>query len=166
MSSRVLAVAAAAITAAAVAVPGLAQSSGGGQTLTFHELNKGSRFGYVDNPPRNPKHRAPVFSIGDEIVFGNPLTDDSGAKLGELRARCLVTKKAPASDAGFNQARPLCTGAFVTTKGAVFVETVNSAAKQTTGAVTGGTGAYVGARGTFTSTTTKTGSNDVVNLLP
>jgi hypothetical protein len=30
----------------------------------------------------------------------------------------------------------------------------------------GGTGAYVGARGTFTSTNTKTGSNDVVNLLP
>ena len=52
------------------------------------------------------------------------------------------------------------------TKGTIFVETVNSAAKQTTGAVTGGTGAYVGARGTFTSTTTKTGSNDVVNLLP
>jgi hypothetical protein len=56
--------------------------------------------------------------------------------------------------------------ARLTSKGTLFVETVDSAAKGTEGAVVGGTGAYVGARGTFSSTTTKTGSNDVVNLEP
>ena len=52
-------------------------------------------------------------------------------------------------------AEPRCPGAFVTSKGTLFVETVDSAAKGTEGAVVGGTGAYVGARGTFSSTTTK-----------
>ena len=165
MSSRILALAAAGVTAAAVATPVLAQSNGGGQALTFRELDKGSRFEYVDNPPRNNPHRRPVFSIGDQIVLGNPLADDTG-KIGELRATCTLTKRAPASDAGVNQGHPFCTGAFVLKAGTLFVETVNSGAKSTNGAVVGGTGAYVGARWTFTSTNTKTGSNDVVSLLP
>jgi hypothetical protein len=165
MSSRILSLAAAGITAAAVATPVLAQSSGGGQTLTFRELDKGSRFGYVDNPPRNNKHRRPVFSVGDQFVIANPLADNSG-KIGELRATCTITKKAPASDTGVNQGHPFCTGAFVLKAGTLFIDTVDSGAKTTSGAVVGGTGAYVGARGTFTSTNTKTGSNDVVNLLP
>jgi hypothetical protein len=46
------------------------------------------------------------------------------------------------------------------------VERVDAGAKTTNGAVVGGIGAYAGARGTFTSTNTRTGSNDVVNLLP
>ena len=164
MSSRIIALAAAAVTAAAVATPVLAQSSGGAQTITFRELDKGSRFAYVDNAPRNKSHRRPVFSIGDQFVIANPLADASG-KLGELRATCTVTKKAPASNAGFGNSHPFCTGAFVLKAGTLFVETVDSGAKTTTGAVVGGTGAYAGARGTFTSTNTKTGSNDVVTLL-
>lgn len=165
MSSRTIALAAAALTAAAVATPVLAQSSGGGQTITFRELDKGSRFAYIDNAPRNKPHRRPVFSVGDQFVLGNPLADDSG-KIGELRATCTLTKKAPASNSGVNQGHPFCTGAFVLKAGTLFVETVDSGAKTTNGAVVGGTGAYVGARGTFTSTNTKTGATDVVNLLP
>jgi hypothetical protein len=160
-----IALAAAGLTAAAVATPVLAQSSGGGQTLTFRELDKGSRFQYIDNAPRNKSRRRPVFSVGDQFVLGNPLADASG-KIGELRATCTLTKKAPASNAGVNQGHPFCEGAFVLKAGTVFVETVDSGAKSTNGAVVGGTGAYVGARGTFTSTNTKTGANDVVNLLP
>jgi len=165
MSSRIIALVAAGLTAAAVATPVLAQSSGGAQTLTFRELDKGSRFGYIDNPPRNKKHRRPVFSVGDQFALANPLADASG-KIGELRATCTVTKKAPASNSGFNNGHPLCTGAFVLKGGTLFVETVDAGAKTTHGAVVGGTGAYAGARGTFTSTSTRTGSNDVVNLLP
>ena len=162
MSSRVLALAAAGLTAAAVAAPVLAQS-GGGQTITFHELNKGSRFGYVDNPPRNPHNRRPVFSVGDKVVLANPLADDSG-RIGELRATCTLTKKAPAND-NVNPAHPFCTGAFVLNNGALFIETVDGG-NPTSGAVVGGTGAYVGARGTFTSTPTRTGADDSVSLLP
>jgi hypothetical protein len=165
MSPRFTALAAAGIAAAAVATPVLAHSSAAGTTLTFRELNKGSRFGYIDNPPRNRSHRRPVFSVGDQIVLANPLADASG-KIGELRATCAITKKAPASDAGLANGHPFCTGAFVLKAGTLFVATADVGAKATTGAVVGGTGAYVGAHGTFTSTNTKTGSNDVVNLLP
>ena len=103
MSPRIIALAAAGVTAAAVAAPVLAQSSGGGQTLTFSELNKGSRFDYIDNAPRNKHNRRPVFSVGDEFVLANPLADASG-KVGELRALCTITKKAPGNDTGLTRA--------------------------------------------------------------
>lgn len=164
MSSRFIVLAAAGLTAAGVAAPVLAQSGGGGQTLTFRELDKGSRFEYVDNPPRNSHHRRPVFSIGDALVLANPLADNSGT-IGELRATCTMTKKAPANDSGLNQGHPLCTGAFVLKAGTLFVDTADAGSKITEGAVVGGTGAYTGARGTFTSTTTTTGSDDVITLL-
>jgi hypothetical protein len=168
MSRRNLAVlvaAAAAIVSGAVAVaaPVLAQSSGG-QTLTFQELNKGSRFDFIDNAPRNPHTRRPVFSVGDQIVLANPLADDSG-RVGELRAVCTFTKRAPATD-NVNPGHPFCSGAFLLKSGTLFLETSDAGGKTTRGAVVGGTGAYVGARGTFTSTSTKTGANDVVNLMP
>ena len=153
----------AAVAAIAVAAPVLAQSNGG-QTITFRELDKGSRFDYLDNPPRNSEHKRPVFSVGDQFVLGNPLADDSGP-IGELRATCTLTKKAPATD-NVNPGHPFCTGAFVLKSGTLFVETTDAGGKTTTGAVVGGTGAYVGARGTFASTSTKSGANDVVNLLP
>lgn len=161
------ALAAAGITSVAVAAPVLAQSGRTGRTITFRELNKGSRFKYIDNPPRNTNpHRRPVFSMGDELVIANPLADASG-KIGELRATCTITKETPApGGVSINPGHPFCTGALVTKKGTLFVEVVDAGAKVTRGAVLGGTGAYVGARGAFTSTMTKTGHNDVVNLKP
>ena len=157
----VLAVGAAAV--AAVAGPVIAQSgAAGGQTITFKELNKGSRFMYVDNAPKNSRHRPPVFSVGDQIVFANPLTDQgSGA---ELRATCTVTKPAKANNAGLANGRPFCTGAYVLRDGTIFGDATDAGGKVTHGAVVGGTGAYEGARGTFTSTTTKTGDDDVITL--
>jgi hypothetical protein len=165
LSPRIIALAAAGLTAAAVATPVLAQSGGGGKTITFHELNKGSRFGYVDNPPRNKPHRRPVFSIGDQFVLANPLAGTNG-RIGELRATCALTKRAPATDNGFTAAHPFCTGAFILKDGALFVQAVDAGGDVTSGAVVGGTGLYAGARGTFTSATTKSGANDEVDLLP
>ena len=165
MSRRNFAVlSAAAVAAAAVAVPVVAQSSNGGQTLSFQELNKGSRFTYTDNPPRNAHSKRPSFSMGDQITLANPLVDSSG-KLGELRATCTFTKAGPAND-NINPARPLCTGAFVMKNGTVFVVTADAGGRTTEGAVTGGTGAYIGARGTFTSNATKSGANDTIDLMP
>jgi hypothetical protein len=158
------ALAAAGLTSIAVAGPVLARSGASGRTITFREANKGSRFHYIDNPPRNAKHARPTFSMGDQFVISNPLVN-GGGKIGELRAICTITKggRAPQSNS-LNPAHPFCTGAFVTKKGTLFVETVAAGAKVTTGAVVGGAGAYAGARGTFTSTTTKSGANDVVKL--
>jgi len=158
------ALAAAGVTSVAVAAPVVAQSANSGRTIRFHEINKGSRFAYIDNPPRNSKHSRPVFSAGDQIVIGTTLANASG-KIGELRATCTMTKTAPAPRGNsINAGHPYCAGAFVTKKGTLFAQAVDAGAKTTRGAIVGGTGAYVGAQGTFTSTATKTGNNDVVKL--
>jgi hypothetical protein len=155
------------LAAAAVAVVAgtvVAQSgAAGGQTITFKELNKGSRFDFVDNAPKSKPHAAPVFSIGDQVVFVNPITDDKGAA-GELRATCTFTKKAKGNDAGFANAHPYCSGAYILRDGTLFAVTSDAGGQVTHGAIVGGTGAYVGAHGTFSSTTTKAGDDDVVTL--
>jgi hypothetical protein len=161
-----VALAAGGLTSAGVAAPVLAQSGASVRTITFRELNKGSRFAYIDNPPRNKSHQRPVFSIGDQLALADPLANSSG-KIGELRATCTITKTAPAPKGNsLNPGHPFCTGAFVTNKGTLFAQTADAGAKKTKGSIVGGTGAYVGARGTFTSTSTKTGMNDVVKLKP
>ena len=165
MSSRILVLAAAGIAAIGVAAPVLAQSGGGGQTITFRELNRGARFGYIDNAPKNRARRKPIYSIGDQIVFANPLAGTNG-RIGELRATCTITKRAPATNNGFPAAHPFCTGAFILKDGALFVQVVDAGGDVTSGAVVGGTGLYAGSRGTFTSATTRSGANDEVDLLP
>ena len=164
MSNRFTALAAAAAATAVVAAPVLADTSSDGHTITFRELNKGSRFSYIDNPPRNPHNRRPVFSIGDQFVLASPIADSTG-HIGELRAVCTFTKKASAND-NINPGHPICTGAFVLKAGTLFVATADASGRTTTGAVVGGTGSYVGARGTFESISTKSGANDTVTLLP
>jgi hypothetical protein len=172
MSGRIVVTAAAAAMAAAatgvvaVATPVFADTSADGRTITFQELNKGSRFDYIDNPPRNKPRRRPTFSVGDQFAVGNPLKDSQGSD-GDLRALCTMTKRALAPNGNnLNPARPVCTGAFTLRDGTLFVDAADLGAKSTQGAVTGGTGAYVGARGTFTSVSTKTGTNDTITLLP
>jgi hypothetical protein len=150
------------IAVAAVGIPALSASGEVVQTLSFKEVNKGSTFHYVDNAPVNKKHARPSFSAGDDFVFTSPIAGD---KTGELRAKCTAEHKAPGTDAGFNASHPLCTGAFVLNDGVLFVAVATGQTKVTHGAVEGGTGAYANARGTFTSTTTKTGSDDVVTLV-
>jgi hypothetical protein len=164
MFTRTSALGAVLVTAAIVAVPVLSASGDPVQTISFKEVNKGSTFKYVDNPPVNKTHKRPVFSPGDEFLFTDPIVDDKG-KDGELRAKCTIERKAPASDAGFNNAHPLCEGALVLRDGTMFVD-VAEGSNNVHGAISGGTGAYANARGTFQSTNTKTGSNDVVTLVP
>ena len=164
MTRRMSALAAAAITAAAVAAPSLAQSGGSATTVTFTELDKGSTFHFIDNPPHaRKKHGFPTkLSPGDQMVISNPLRDTDATRNGELRATCTATH----ATRNFDNARFLCVGAFVRKEGTMFAETADIAGSTTTGAITGGTGAYAGARGTFTSTSTKSGSDDVITLLP
>src|SRR4051812_29275748 len=161
MDRRSLAVAAALSGAVVAAAPATAQSPTT-TTLTFKETDKGSTFTFIDNPPRNKAHRRPTLSPADLLVIGNPLVSNSGAKRGALRATCTVTtaSKTPES------APALCTGVFSLKEGQLdALVSTSSLAKGVSGAIVGGTGTYAGARGTFKSTDTKTGSNDTVTLL-
>ncbi len=165
MSPRLAALSAAAVTAAVAASPALAQSPAG-QTIKFRELNKGSHFRFIDNAPRTKfaKQEPKSLSAGDQFVFGAPLADATG-RIGDVRVTCAATKDSKT----FENAHLLCTGAFVLRAGTLFIAVAATRNTVTTGAVTGGTGAYVGARGSFTSTDTKTAgakANDVVTLVP
>lgn len=155
--------AATAVATGLVAMPVSAQSSGAGQIIRFREVDKGSRFKFVDLPPLTKVgKRGPNFlSAGDVFILETPLADESG-RIGQLRAVCTATRSTRKAET----ANVICTGAFVLRKGSLFVAVAGSAAKITKGAVTGGTGAYAGVHGSFTSEPTNTGANDAVTLLP
>jgi hypothetical protein len=133
------------------ATPAAAQAPG--RTLTFKERNKGATFKFIDNPPRAKRGRP---TAGDMFVFSNPVVSATGARRGTLRATCTFASTRAA----------VCYGAFSLKEGQLtaVVSTDNLDARTTRGAIVGGTGVYAGARGTFNSTTTKTGSDDTVTL--
>jgi hypothetical protein len=124
-------------------------------TLTVIETAGGGRTDVVDRPPRSPRggeHRR--LSKDDTLVITNPLRDTSGRRIGRLRATCAVTKAG-----GFDSAAGDCLGAFALKAGRIYVTVpMNLAARTTHGTVLGGTGAYAGVRGTWTSVQRRDGS--------
>lgn len=150
------------VLATGLAALGLAAAPAAAQaprTLTFKETEKGSTFSYVDNPPRGKASR-PRPSVGDVLVFNEPLVSSSGARRGTLHATCTLTS------ASTKRTAALCYGVYALKEGqiVVMVSSANLDADVTQGAVIGGTRAYAGARGTFSSKTTKTGADDTVTL--
>ncbi len=153
---------AAAVMAAAIAVPATAQSPPGTYTIKFKELNKGSSFRFLDNPPRARSRSQPTVSAGDEFIISTPIASDTGVRLGHLRATCTITADSKNPD----RAASVCTGGFSLRYGTLFAMVAQSGnTNSTSGAIVGGTGVYAGARGTFVSHNTKSGSNDTVTLL-
>jgi hypothetical protein len=153
---RVIAVLA--LTAAAVAA--VIGSSAPAQnpttrTLTFKELEKGSTFTHV----RNTKTRSRrANSQGDVIAFANPVADPSGRRIGTLDAACTTTKGSP----NFLKSTVTCQAILVLHDGSLAIQANNTpGVSTTTGAVTGGTGAYANARGVYVS---KDGSDSTITL--
>jgi allene oxide cyclase-like protein len=133
------------------------------RTITLTELDKGSTFAYVDNPPRSKRRGEPSASLGDAIVFTNPLVDAAGTRVGRLYAHCTVVVAKPRVE----KATFLCTLTLTLADGTLAVQgLVNPSVPTTTAAVIGGTGAYDGARGTAVSTQKPNGdSADTITLL-
>ncbi|HTN24418.1 MAG TPA: dirigent protein [Solirubrobacteraceae bacterium] len=129
-----------------------------GQTIVLKELEQGSTFKHV----RNTKtHNQRSIALGDLIVFTNPLTDASGARLGRLHASCVTT----VGNASFLKGVLACSGVLALRDGSLMLQTTTSpGVPTTTGAVVGGTGAYAGARGVLVSKESKTGSDDTITL--
>jgi hypothetical protein len=129
--------------------------------LTFNELDKGSTFQFHDVAPKAKlSHGFPsTLSAGDSFTFTNPLADASGTRLGTLDGSCV----APASTTKFVV---VCTGVFELAGGEIWVGVHGGGSSTTVGAVLGGTGAYAGARGSFTSKEGKTSSLDTFTFLP
>lgn len=131
-------------------------------TLTFKEPEKGSTFAFVDNAPTSKKeHGFPTrFSPGDEVIFTNPL-EAEGKLVGKIRVVCTATKSA--SSKHFAAAGFVCSG-IAKIPGGTLVFAAELSEGNTEGAITGGSGKYAGARGSFLSKEGK-GANTVTVTL-
>ncbi|HEY2479293.1 MAG TPA: hypothetical protein VGI17_11265 [Solirubrobacterales bacterium] len=132
-------------------------------TLTFKEPEKGSTFAFVDNAPTSKKkHGFPTrFSAGDEVIFTNPL-EAEGKIVGKIRVTCTATNDAGSrhvAAAGF-----VCSG-IAKIPGGTLVFAAELAEGNTEGAITGGSGKYAGASGSFLSKEGKGASTVTVTLI-
>ena len=148
---------AAAAVAAIFLLPGAGSAQQSGErTFKLVETGKGASFKFVDVPPRAKRNRP---SPGDGFVFTTPLKDASGASDGTLTAQCTFTPK--------NQS--VCNGVFRLKNGTITGTTEVNDSLKTVIAITGGTGAYEGARGSITSIDRSHADNspadDTVHLL-
>ena len=138
--------------------PGASAQSPAGRTLTFTELEKGATFKHVRNTkPKSPRAN----SLGDVLVFTNPLADASGKAVGKLHASCATTMGA----ANFLKSAITCNGAVVLRDGTLTWQAAFKVGASTVnGAITGGTGAYANARGVLTSKEDRSGTHDTITL--
>jgi hypothetical protein len=154
-----LAISAPAAVAAAFAVgsPATGQSPPG-RTLTFTELDKGATFVHI----RNTKTRSrKANSQGDVLTFTNPLADTAGKTVGKLHAACTTT----VGSRDFTKSTMTCHGVIVLPDGTLTgLGNITPGAATNVTAVTGGTGAYSGARGQLTSRATDAGMVDTITL--
>ena len=133
--------------------------------ITLKEPEKGSTFTFIDNPPTAPKvHGFPTkFSPGDEFVSTSPLVEN-GKTVGKLRARCTATAAAGTSNKNaFVNAHFICEGVF-TIDGSSLFGSATVVKGGTRGVITGGTGEFANARGTFISKEGKGGSTTTISL--
>jgi hypothetical protein len=157
----VAALAAAAI--AAVAVASVSAGSSGERTIRLVE--RGGTFGFVDNAPTGAK-RTGVISAGDFSAGSVNLYDETGKRAGSLHIVCVATVSGPEVHSKFQ-----CNGTVQLADGTLALSALNERhADQDVDrvSITGGTGAYEGARGTLVTTSRPSGnvSDDVIHLLP
>ena len=145
------------VTLIAVAAAGLGQRSSAsaeapaGTTLTYTEPVKGSTFRHIRNT-KTTNRRANL--LGDLIVFANPISDSTGKRVGKSHVQCVTTVGA----SNFKRSKLTCTGVSALRQGTLTLAAIVSpGARTTTGAVTGGTGAYANARGVFSSVLARNG---------
>jgi hypothetical protein len=151
---------------AALLAGGVLAASGGAQqpgertfTLTVRE----GSVSFVDNPPRGTRRR-PRISAGDEVVFRQRAFDAANARVGSVYVHCIAVTGGTETRATFH-----CDGNYVLRDGSISVSAAfrGSEGGNLTIAVTGGTGAYEGARGSINSReTTRNSTQDTVHLLP
>jgi hypothetical protein len=147
-----------ALAAAALIGPGASAQSPGGRTLSLTELEKGSTFKHVRNTkPKSPRAN----SLGDVIVFTNPLADASGQVVGKLHGSCATTVGAR----NFLKSVMTCDGVAVLRDGTLTWQAAFKVGASTVnGAITGGTGAYANARGVLVSKEDRSGTHDTITL--
>jgi hypothetical protein len=160
-SARLIAVLALPALAAGAVAIGSGVSSAQGpapRTLDLTEREKGGTFTHIRNT--KPASRR-ANSTGDVLVFTNPMADSSGKVVGKVSAVCTTTTGAR----NFVQSVVTCNGVLVLPDGTLTLQAnISLDSPTTTGAVTGGTGAYANARGVLVSKRGTNGTQDTITL--
>jgi hypothetical protein len=166
--SRIIAVGGALAAALAVAAPSGSAQAPGTTTLSLFEPANGGSFRIIDNAPRspvkNPESKKYRFSVGDELIFSNPVLDKKGGS----RLATLYVKATVVHGKTFTTVKTISQvvlefndGSQINAAGAF------SFAKDVRIAITGGTGTYLGARGEVVSKSNPDDSSqDTITLLP
>ena len=161
------------LTAAAIAIVTVTATGGsaqtpGGRTITFFEDGRTGTFAFIDNPPRspvsNPDSPKARFSLGDQAAFSERLLDRKG---GNPVGRVFATETVMAGSR-FPRVTELIHAIFRLRDGQIVIDAAvdERHPDDVRAAVTGGTGAYEGARGTFTTHSGTAGNSDQIRLLP
>jgi hypothetical protein len=138
-------------------------------TLSLYEPATGGTFKIIDNAPRspskNPGSKRFRFSVGDQLIFTNPVLDHKGG----TRVATLYVEGTVAKGTRFTNASVISRVVLVFTNGdqlsAQGVFGFSGADVRI--AIVGGTGAYAGARGFVIShTNPDDSSQDTITLLP
>jgi hypothetical protein len=160
-------VVAAAVIAAARSGESAAQQPAG-RTVVLFESGQGGSSRFVDNPPRspvsNPDSPRARFSIGDQGYWTSPILDRRGGKrIGRVYGAETVLR-----GTRFPKVENVIHAIFKLADGQIVVDAVvdERHPELAQGAITGGTGAYEGARGTFTTKPGSSGNEDSLRLLP
>ncbi len=146
------------VLAAVVAGVGFAGCSDDthGETTTLKLLEPGGEtgtFGIIGSATQKG------VKPGNGFAFSSPLQEPSSKKnVGELVATCIATKPST-GDSIHGQ----CTGTAIVPGGTLALNVGGDAGNNVSGAITGGTGKYAGATGTFTSIG-KNGQTDTYNI--
>lgn len=132
---------------AALATGGVLTVNGGAQAPTGQTIKlvaKNCQFKFNDVPPRS-RGREPRPGPGDTFANSCPAFNQAGARVGTIDAIATITK-------GGRAARGVGAGVYDLPGGNIYVSVlVVGQGSTTTGVITGGDGAYVGARGTLKS---------------
>ena len=131
----------------------------GTRTLTLRETERGGTFAHIRNT-KGASRRSNL--AGDVIVFANPVVDAAGKRIGRTSVGCVTTT----GSRNFMKSALTCHGVTELPDGSLMLQAiVGPNAPVTNGAVTGGTGAYANARGVFTSTEDRSGSQTTITLV-
>jgi hypothetical protein len=122
------------------------------QTLKLDERDT-NVFGFVDADPKTTvgPNGPEAVSNGDQFTFRSDLIDASKKDVGDLNVTCTFTDTS--HGAKFENSHVVCTGVAAVPGGSLSLSVggVVFGSVQTKGAVTGGTGQYAGATGSFVS---------------
>jgi hypothetical protein len=138
-------------------------------TLSFYEPATGGTFKILDNAPlspvKNPGSRKYRFSVGDQLIFSNPVLDHKGG----TRVATLYAEATVVSGKRFANVKTLSRVALVFTNGDQLAAqgVFGFAGADVRIAIIGGTGTYAGARGFVVShNNADDSSQDTITLLP